>query len=32
LLPGAASVVDEKLGLDVDTAEDVERARGLLES
>ena len=32
LLRGAASVVDEKLGLDVDTAEDVERARGLLES
>ena len=30
LLAGAASVVDEGLGLDVDTEADVERARGLL--
>jgi molybdenum cofactor cytidylyltransferase len=30
LLRGAASVGDEGLGLDIDTEEDVERARGLL--
>jgi hypothetical protein len=32
LLRGAASVGDEGLGLDIDTEEDVERARGLLGS